>query len=69
MEGYSYNRQTCEEFKDIKICKVPSGKYSIYRNGELLPSSYEECKDLETCAVWELNHVIDRLIGDDKWNI
>lgn len=52
-----------------KVHDPISGKYSIYRNGELLPSSYEECKDLETCAVWELNHVIDRLIGDDKWNI
>ncbi len=52
-----------------KVHDPISDKYSIYKNGELFPPSYEECKDLETCAVWELNHVIDRLMGDDKRNI
>ena len=45
-----------------------SGEYSIYyANGDTVPSTYEECKNLEVCAVWELSHVIDRLMGDDKW--
>ena len=45
-----------------------SGEYSIYyANGDIVPSTYEECKNLEVCAVWELSHVIDRLMGDDKW--
>lgn len=45
-----------------------SGKYEIYDNGEIRPSTYEECKGLERVAAWHLNHVIDRLMGDDKWN-
>ena len=45
-----------------------SGKYKIYENGKIRPSTYEECKGLERCAVWHMNHVIDRLMGDDKWN-
>lgn len=41
-----------------------SGEYSIYyANGDIVPSTYEECKNLEVCAVWELSHVIDRLMG------
>lgn len=44
MEGYSYNRQTCEEFKDIKICKVPSGKYSIYKGDTLIGGGFVSAK-------------------------
>ena len=40
---------------------------SIYYKGEIIPCTYEECKDLEVAAVWDRNHVIDRLMGDDKW--
>ena len=36
MDNYSQNRQVCEEYKGIKICKVPSGKYSIYRDDTLI---------------------------------
>ena len=52
-----------------KIHDPITGKYSQYINGEIFLSSFEECKDLETCAVWELDHVIDRLMGNDKWNL
>ncbi|WP_295068017.1 hypothetical protein [Ruminococcus sp.] len=44
-----------------------SGEYSIYKEGMIIPSDYEECKELEVCAVWELEHIIDRLLGDNKW--
>jgi len=44
-----------------------SGEYSVYKNGAIRPSDYEECRDLEVCAVWELEHVIDRLLKDGKW--
>ncbi len=52
----------------MKIKDVISDKYLIYKNGQMYPSTYEECKNLETCVVWELEHIIDRLMGDDKWN-
>ena len=52
--------------KAIRDCI--SGEYRMYYpHGEVVPSTYEECKDLEISAVWELVHVIDRLMGDDKW--
>lgn len=44
-----------------------TGKCEIYINGEIKPSTYEECKDLENCACWELRHVTDRLMGNNKW--
>lgn len=40
---------------------------SIYYKGEIIPCSYEECKDLEVVAAWDRNHVIDRIMGIDTW--
>ena len=53
----------------MAIKDLISGKYRIYKNVNIFPSTYEECKNLEICAVWELEHVIDRLMGDNKWNM
>jgi hypothetical protein len=39
-----------------------SGKYSIYYKGEIKPSSEEECEGLEEAAVWDLHHIVDRII-------
>lgn len=39
----------------------------IYENGESRPSTYDECKDPEICACWELRHITDRLMGNNKW--
>lgn len=46
-----------------------SGKYSLYYKGNILPSSEEECKELEHVAAWDRNHIIDRIMGNTKWNI
>lgn len=46
-----------------------SGKYSIYVKGEMIPSTEEECKGLEHVAAWDRHHVIDRIMGERKWNI
>lgn len=40
---------------------------SIYYKGEIIPCSYEECKDLEIVSAWDRNHVIDRIMGNDIW--
>lgn len=37
------------------------GRLSIYLFGEIRPASREECIGLERCAVWEPEHVEDRL--------
>jgi hypothetical protein len=38
-----------------------SGKFSIYLLGKMRPAKREECVGFERCAVWEPEHVEDRL--------
>lgn len=45
-----------------------SGKYSLYFKGEIIPSTEEECKGLEQVAAWDRQHVVDRIMGESKWN-
>lgn len=42
-------------------------KYSIYQNGQIIPASKSDCEGLEPASVWELDHVIDRLLGKTDW--
>ncbi|MFC5528681.1 hypothetical protein, partial [Cohnella yongneupensis] len=51
-----------------KIIDQISGEYSIYYKGEIKPSSFDDCKDLETAAVWADNHIIDRIMGINTWH-
>lgn len=44
MDHYSKNRQLCEEYKGIKICKVPSGQYNIYRDDTLIMGGFTFAK-------------------------
>lgn len=46
-----------------------SGKYSMYLRGQIIPSTKEACEGLEQAAAWDRNHVIDRIMGDTKWNV
>lgn len=43
-----------------------SGEYSIYHKGEIRSATKSECEGLEIAAVWADNHIIDRIMGDDK---
>jgi len=43
-----------------------TGKCSIYHRGEIRPALPEECERLETAAVWDLNHLVDRIINGDE---
>ncbi len=45
-----------------------SGKYEIYHKGQISPSTVAECKGLEETAVWNANHIVDRIMGSNKWN-
>ncbi|WP_349408766.1 Imm26 family immunity protein [Pseudalkalibacillus sp. SCS-8] len=45
-----------------------SGEYSIYHKGETRSATKSECEGLEVAAVWGDNHIIDRIMGDDKWH-
>lgn len=40
---------------------------SIIYRGIVSECTYDECKDLELAAVWDRQHVIDRLMGDVNW--
>lgn len=40
---------------------------SLYYKGEIIPCSYEDCKNLEVVAAWDRHHVIDRLMGNAQW--
>ena len=40
-----------------------SGAMSIYHHGHMRPATPDEVEGLETAAVWDLHHLIDRLIG------
>lgn len=57
-----------EEWAPKRFVKDPiTGDYSIYDKGKIVDSSYEECKGLESASVWSKSHLIDRLLGDEKW--
>lgn len=49
------------------ICDAISHEYRIYHKGEISPSSKDKCIGLEQTAVWNSCHIIDRIMGDDKW--
>lgn len=49
------------------IVEAITGKRSKYYQGIITPSTYDECKDLEIAAVWEENQIIDRILGNNKW--
>ena len=38
-----------------------SNNYSIYHKGNIRDSTKEECEGLEKAAVWDLNHIIERI--------
>lgn len=36
-------------------------KFQIYLAGEIRSATKEECQDLECCAVWEPEHIVERI--------
>ncbi len=36
-------------------------KFEIYLNGEIRSATKQECVGLDRCAVWEINHIEDRI--------
>lgn len=44
MDNYNQNRQTCEEYKDIKICKEPSRQYCIYKGDALIMGGFASAR-------------------------
>lgn len=40
---------------------------SIYYHGERQPCKFEECKNLEILAIWDVEQLSKRLMGDESW--
>lgn len=59
-----------EEAWPPPMCVIDSisGKYSIYHKGEFINATKADCEGLEVAAVWDMTHIIDRIMGDSKWN-
>ena len=53
---------------DTVVVDAITGKGSLYHHGKILKCTYEECKDLEVCAVWELSLLVGMLMGDTRWD-
>ncbi len=45
----------------------PPPQCVVYYKGVISDCTYEECKGLEIAAAWDRHHVIDRLMGNSKW--
>lgn len=50
------------------VYDIIANSYSVYYKGEFFPSTKKECENLESATVWGTKSLIDRLMGDDKWN-
>lgn len=44
-------------------------KYSLYIKGQIIPSTKEDCEGLEQAAAWDRQHVVERIMGETKWNV
>ena len=40
-----------------------TGRTSLYQKGVMRPASEEECKGLETAAVWDAHHIVERILS------
>ncbi|MBD5426469.1 MAG: hypothetical protein HDR38_02795 [Treponema sp.] len=49
--------------------QMKPGNYEIYdkKTGEIRKATKQECLGMEETAVWDRNHVVDRLMGIDTW--
>ncbi len=54
-----------DELKPPKLFYIQNAlhpeKFEIYCAGEIRPATKEECVDLECCAVWEPEQVVERI--------
>jgi hypothetical protein len=48
------------------IKDIITGDYSIYNKGVIRSSTEDECRGLEPAAVWDSDHVINRLMGGEQ---
>lgn len=47
--------------------QIKPENFEIYYKGEIRKVSKNECLGLERCSVWDSNHIIDRIMGNEVW--
>jgi hypothetical protein len=45
-----------------RIIDPIDGSFTIYHRGEMRPATEAECRGLETAAVWDEHHLMERLV-------
>ena len=62
--GYDPSQGPDDEWPPPYCVRDPiSGGTKIYYRGAMTPASAQECEHLEPAAVWDLPHLVDRLMG------
>jgi immunity protein 26 of polymorphic toxin system len=62
--GHDPSRHPEEDWPPPYCVRDPiSGEVKLYHKGAMRPASAEECEGLEPAAVWDLQHLVDRLMG------
>jgi len=68
--GHEPFASTDEEWPPPHFIKdVISGEYSVYHKGVVRRSSESECFGLEETAVWDVDHVIDRIMAANEYPV
>jgi len=67
--GHDPARDAEDEWPPPGVVRDPiTKKPKLYHKGAMRPASEDEVRGLEPVAAWDLNHVVDRLMGSSKWN-
>src|SRR5439155_860643 len=45
-----------------------NGSWRIYHKGQMRPSTEKEAAHLERAAGWHTHHIVDRIMGSNKWH-
>lgn len=62
--GHDPSQEPEDDWPPPNLIRDPiSGAMSIYHHGQIRPATPEEAERLEPAAVWDLHHLIDRLMG------
>lgn len=48
------------------VTDVVTGEKSVYHHGEMRPAAPSEADGLEPAAVWEVDHIVDRIESAEK---
>lgn len=66
--GHDPTRDPEDEWPPPGVVRDPiTEKPKLYHKGAMAPATEDEVRGLEPVAAWDLNHVVDRLMGSPEW--